>query len=250
MLRVGGFRFYDYASCAYGTAYQKLQRLASTVPLDDVCRGCCCGPVPHERLEGKAKLDIGGRVGWHWKTALPGRYPAALCRTIADSVLAASGPSCWRGVGEPLVHPHWRASLSQAVSCDLAPRTAPECPADSGDTEWSHAVGFALEGPSRLARQQYFRDHPRARRQLEERLPLTGTLTAKRAALLSTSVSGLVTTLNVDLGDRVEQGDVLLELDAELNRLALEGARAAAAEANDARGHGVAGRRRGGGGGG
>ena len=68
-------------------------------------------------------------------------------------------------------------------------------------------------------------------RQLEERLPLTGTLTAKRAALLSTSVSGLVTTLNVDLGDRMEQGDVLLELDSELNRLALEGARAAAAEA-------------------
>ena len=66
-------------------------------------------------------------------------------------------------------------------------------------------------------------------RQLEERLPLTGTLTAKRAALLSTSVSGLVTTLNVDLGDRMEQGDVLLELDSELNRLALEGARAAAA---------------------
>ena len=68
-------------------------------------------------------------------------------------------------------------------------------------------------------------------RQLEERLPLTGTLTAKRAALLSTSVSGLVTALNVDLGDRMEQGDVLLELDSELNRLALEGARAAAAEA-------------------
>jgi membrane fusion protein, multidrug efflux system len=41
-------------------------------------------------------------------------------------------------------------------------------------------------------------------RQLEERLPLTGTLTAKRAALLSTSVSGLVTALNVDLGDRME----------------------------------------------
>ena len=41
-------------------------------------------------------------------------------------------------------------------------------------------------------------------RQLEERLPLTGTLTAKRAALLSTSVSGLVTVLNVDLGDRME----------------------------------------------
>lgn len=68
-------------------------------------------------------------------------------------------------------------------------------------------------------------------RQLEERLPLTGTLTAKRAALLSTSVSGLVTVLNVDLGDHLEQGQVLLELDGELNRLALEGARAAASEA-------------------
>ncbi len=37
-------------------------------------------------------------------------------------------------------------------------------------------------------------------RQLEERLPLTGTLTAKRSALLSTSVSGLVTALNGVLG--------------------------------------------------
>ncbi|AFT70562.1 Efflux transporter, RND family, MFP subunit [Alloalcanivorax dieselolei B5] len=68
-------------------------------------------------------------------------------------------------------------------------------------------------------------------RHLEERLPLTGTLTADRAAQLSTSVAGLVTALNVDVGDRVEQGQVLLELDGELNRLALDGARAAGKEA-------------------
>ncbi|WP_133490859.1 MULTISPECIES: efflux RND transporter periplasmic adaptor subunit [Alcanivorax] len=68
-------------------------------------------------------------------------------------------------------------------------------------------------------------------RHLEERLPLTGTLTADRAARLSTSVAGLVIALQADVGDQVKQGQVLLELDGELNRLALAGASAAAEEA-------------------
>lgn len=72
-------------------------------------------------------------------------------------------------------------------------------------------------------------------RHLEQRLPLTGTVTADRAALLSTAVAGQVTRLTVDLGDRVSAGDLLLELDPELNRLALESARAAAEEARAGR---------------
>ena len=69
----------------------------------------------------------------------------------------------------------------------------------------------------------------------QEQLPLTGTLTARRGALLSTAVAGQVTDVKVDLGDPVSADDTLLELDAELNRLARDSARAAANEARAAR---------------
>lgn len=56
---------------------------------------------------------------------------------------------------------------------------------------------------------------------LSRELPLTGTLTAERNARLSPRVDGLVSALRVDAGDRVERGDVLLQLDAELAEHAL-----------------------------
>ena len=57
-------------------------------------------------------------------------------------------------------------------------------------------------------------------------LLINGTLAADQASRLSPSVSGLVSRLHVDIGSRVESGDVLLELDPELNRVALQQARA------------------------
>ncbi len=62
-------------------------------------------------------------------------------------------------------------------------------------------------------------------------LKLTGTVTAERAASLSPRVSGLVARVHVDAGDRVAAGRTLVELDAELAKLALERAQAALAEA-------------------
>lgn len=50
---------------------------------------------------------------------------------------------------------------------------------------------------------------------------VSGTVTSPNAAMLSPSVGGLVQRLNVDAGDRVEAGDVLVVLDAELQRLEL-----------------------------
>lgn len=64
-----------------------------------------------------------------------------------------------------------------------------------------------------------------------ENLPLTGTITSERSAALSSRVSGLVETLKVDAGDRVEQGDVLLQLDTTLAKLALKRAQASLNEA-------------------
>ena len=63
---------------------------------------------------------------------------------------------------------------------------------------------------------------------------VTGTVTSPRTSLLSPSVGGLVSRIEVDVGDRVAPGDLLLQLDPELEVLALERSRAAEAEARSA----------------
>lgn len=50
---------------------------------------------------------------------------------------------------------------------------------------------------------------------------VSGTVTSPNAAMLSPSVGGLVAKLNVDAGDRVATGDVVVVLDAELQTLEL-----------------------------
>lgn len=67
---------------------------------------------------------------------------------------------------------------------------------------------------------------------IREEVPLTGTLTSPRVAEVSTAVGGLVERIGVDVGDRVEAGDVLVSLDRELAELSLEAARAATAQAH------------------
>lgn len=67
-----------------------------------------------------------------------------------------------------------------------------------------------------------------------ERFSLTGTLTAERSAALSPRVDGLVSRVLVDAGDRVERGDVLMQLDADVGRQALARAQAQVAEAEAA----------------
>lgn len=62
-------------------------------------------------------------------------------------------------------------------------------------------------------------------------LRLTGTLTAERSARLSSRVDGLVARVYTDAGRRVKAGETLLEIDATMAKLALERARADAAQA-------------------
>ncbi|MBL4835606.1 MAG: efflux RND transporter periplasmic adaptor subunit [Pseudomonas sp.] len=69
--------------------------------------------------------------------------------------------------------------------------------------------------------------------ELINQIPLTGSLSAARVATLSAEVAGLVSVLEVDVGDQLEAGDTLLELNAELAEIALQRARAAAASANE-----------------
>ena len=59
-------------------------------------------------------------------------------------------------------------------------------------------------------------------RAVVKQINVTGTVTSPRTAVLSTAVAGIVAELTIDEGDRVETGDVLLQLDAELAQLALE----------------------------
>ena len=72
-----------------------------------------------------------------------------------------------------------------------------------------------------------------------KQVPLTGTITSPKHARLSTEVSGLVETLEVEVGDVVMAGDILLQLDDEIetHRLtaAVAATRQAEAELADAR---------------
>ena len=56
---------------------------------------------------------------------------------------------------------------------------------------------------------------------------VNGTVTSPRSATISASVDGLVAELDVDAGDRVEQGTLLVQLDAELVLLDVAAAEAA-----------------------
>ena len=64
-----------------------------------------------------------------------------------------------------------------------------------------------------------------------KQVPLTGTVTSARVAQLSTEVSGLVKKVNVEVGDRVETGAPLLELDREIEQLTLEALQASTQQA-------------------
>lgn len=61
-----------------------------------------------------------------------------------------------------------------------------------------------------------------------ESLELTGSVTAAQRASLSSRTAGLVQEVSVDAGSRVTKGDILLQLDKSLARLALEKAKAEA----------------------
>ncbi|MEJ2275722.1 MAG: biotin/lipoyl-binding protein, partial [Woeseiaceae bacterium] len=54
------------------------------------------------------------------------------------------------------------------------------------------------------------------------RVRVSGTITSPQASVLSPSVGGLISKMNVDAGDRVEAGDVVVELDRELAALELQ----------------------------
>lgn len=63
---------------------------------------------------------------------------------------------------------------------------------------------------------------PVTTRTIVEHINVAGTVTSPRTAVLSTAVAGLVAGITVDEGRRVDKGEAILHLDAELAELALE----------------------------
>lgn len=70
--------------------------------------------------------------------------------------------------------------------------------------------------------------------EISEEVPITGTVISPRIALLSTEVEGLVESIRVEAGDRVEQGDEILRLKSDLEQLSLKAAQAETEEAKQA----------------
>ena len=63
-------------------------------------------------------------------------------------------------------------------------------------------------------------------RNIIEEVPITGTVAAVQVASLSTEVEGLVRSVAVEVGDRIKQGDTLLQLDSVIEALNMESAKA------------------------
>lgn len=76
--------------------------------------------------------------------------------------------------------------------------------------------------PSVLVAQVQVRVTPVISAVITEQLPLSGSILSPRSSDLSTQESGLVVAMEVESGDRVEQGDVLLRLDAAQTQIELE----------------------------
>ena len=64
------------------------------------------------------------------------------------------------------------------------------------------------------------------RRPVMQVVMVSGTVTSPQSAVLSPSVGGLIERIDVDAGDRVEAGALVVALDRELGDLSLERARA------------------------
>ncbi|MBT8121265.1 MAG: efflux RND transporter periplasmic adaptor subunit, partial [Gammaproteobacteria bacterium] len=65
-----------------------------------------------------------------------------------------------------------------------------------------------------------------------KQVPLTGTITSAQVAMVSAEVSGQVETVNIEVGDHVESGASLVELDREIEQHTLEALRASTLQAS------------------
>ena len=66
-----------------------------------------------------------------------------------------------------------------------------------------------------------------------KQVPLTGTVTSSQVSRLSSEVSGQVSVIHVDIGDRVNKGDALLQFDREIEALNFKAIQAATLQSRE-----------------
>lgn len=93
-------------------------------------------------------------------------------------------------------------------------------------TRFVSILVFSALAASEVAAQVPVRVDAASVRSIEQAINVPGTVTSPRTATLSTAVAGVVDDVVVDQGRRVETGDLVLSLDAELAKLASERLRA------------------------
>lgn len=98
---------------------------------------------------------------------------------------------------------------------------------------WLFLIGLPMAGPPVFAQKKapaVIVDKAEQMALIEE-VPLSGTVSSKQIAQLSTEVSGLVEFMAVDIGDQVQAGDEILRLNSELGAFSLAAAKAATRKA-------------------
>lgn len=97
------------------------------------------------------------------------------------------------------------------------------------------ATLLILAAPASLAQEEITRVIVQTveSRALQQEVPVTGSVSSPRVSAISSEISGLVSRVQVDAGDQVSQGELLLELEPELSEIARARTEAELAQARE-----------------
>jgi hypothetical protein len=143
----------QFPMCAFETPYQKWTKVEGTLPgIQRLSRTCTC-QFSHEQLCGLAKMpQPNGKSVSIWKTSLAGVYPPLLCRTVCALAQSSAPRAAWLPSHEAPLLPCWTREIAEATGKECVGLVPARCPA-TWRLPWADAVGFSMEGPSRLRRE-------------------------------------------------------------------------------------------------
>ena len=143
------FDYVQFPMCAYGASYRKWTQVATTAPVLLSLSRCCTCSIPHERLQGKVKLN----GVWHWKTSLASAYPPDLAWAIAQRLICSAPAGALRDGTPGVCYAHrWEQTLASATGCGRAPRRVVDSVPYGISSEWDNATEFMLVDDSRERR--------------------------------------------------------------------------------------------------
>lgn len=127
------------------------------------------------------------------------------------------------------------AALASALLVGLATSLAPACtPGADADEEYGGGGGPDFEGAIERVRATQVKTAPLERREMVRAISTTTPAESAREIEVFPRTTGIVTEIAVEEGDRVEKGDVLMQIDPRELESALEDARVTLREAKDA----------------